>query len=75
MVIGKTPKNSDTIKLDKPLQPQCQKVAYEVNSLPADLLTIATQGLVDAKYWGSTILLCAYPSQRGIQAGFRCLTG
>jgi hypothetical protein len=34
---------------------------YEVNSLPADFLAIATQGLVNANYWVSQIILCAYP--------------
>jgi hypothetical protein len=56
-------------------RPLCQQVAYEVNSLPADFLAIATQGLVNAKYQGSQILLCAYPSQSRIGAGFCCLTG
>jgi hypothetical protein len=31
--------------------------------------------LVNAKYWGSHILPCAYPAQKGIGAGFYCLTG
>jgi hypothetical protein len=35
--------------------PLCQQVAYEVNFLPADFLVIATQGLVNTKYWGSQI--------------------
>jgi hypothetical protein len=42
----------------------CQQVAYEVNSLPADLRAIATQGLVNAKYRGSQILPHVYPAQR-----------
>jgi hypothetical protein len=53
----------------------CRQVAYQVNSLPAGFLAIATHGLVNAKYQGSQILLCAYTSQRGIGAGFRCPTG
>jgi hypothetical protein len=32
-------------------------------------------GLVYAKYWGRQILPCVYPAQRGIGAGFYCLTG
>jgi hypothetical protein len=47
-----------------------KQVAYEVNSLPADFLAIATQELVNSKYWGSQILLCAYPAQRGIEQGY-----
>jgi hypothetical protein len=31
--------------------------------------------IVNAEYLGSQILLCAYPSQRRIGAGFRCRTG
>jgi hypothetical protein len=53
----------------------CQLVSYEVNSLPPDFLAIATQRLVNAKYGGSQILHCASPAQRGIGAGFCCLTG
>jgi hypothetical protein len=53
----------------------CQQAAYEVNSLPADFLAIATQGLVNAKYWGSQILLCVYPAQKRIGAGFNCFIG
>jgi hypothetical protein len=53
----------------------CQQVTYEVNSMPADFLAIATQRLVIAKYWVSKILPCAYSAQRRIGAGFRCLTG
>jgi hypothetical protein len=41
--------------------------------MPADFLTIATQGLVKARYRGSQILPCVYPAQRGIGAGFYCL--
>jgi hypothetical protein len=48
--------------------------AYKVKFLPADFLAIATQGSVNGKYWGSQILLCAYPAQKGIGAGFCCLT-
>jgi hypothetical protein len=52
-----------------------RQVAYQVNSLPADFLAIATQRLVNAKYWGSQILPRACPAQWGIGTGFRCLTG
>jgi hypothetical protein len=38
--------------------------------MPADFLAIATQGLVNAKYWGSQILLCAYPSQGELEQDF-----
>jgi hypothetical protein len=48
----------------------CQQAAYEVNSLRADFLAIATQGLVNTNYWGSQILPLAYLAQRGIGAGF-----
>jgi hypothetical protein len=48
----------------------CQQVTSEVNSLQADFLAIATRRLVNAKYWGSQIQPCAYPAQRGIEAGF-----
>jgi hypothetical protein len=41
----------------------------------AEFLEIATQGLVNTKHGGSQILLHAYLSQRGIGAGFHCLTG
>jgi hypothetical protein len=40
----------------------CQQVAYEVNSLPADFLAIATYGLANAKYQGSQILTCVDPA-------------
>jgi hypothetical protein len=53
----------------------CQQAAYEVDSLPADFLAIATQGLVNAKYSASQILSSVYPAQRGIRAGFHCLSG
>jgi hypothetical protein len=53
----------------------CQKVLYEVYALPADFLAIASQGLVNTKYRGIQILPRAYPSQRGIRAGFCCLAG
>jgi hypothetical protein len=43
--------------------------------MPADFLAIATQGLVNAKYFVSQILICAYASQKGIGAGFCSLTG
>jgi hypothetical protein len=51
------------------------KPLYEVITLPADLLAIATQKLGNAKYRGSQILPRAYPPQREIGAGFCCLTG
>jgi hypothetical protein len=38
-------------------------------------MAIATQGLVHVKYWGSQILLCAYPSHWEIGVGFPCITG
>jgi hypothetical protein len=41
----------------------CQQVAYEVNSMTADFLAIATQGLVNAKYRGSQILYRVYPAR------------
>jgi hypothetical protein len=44
----------------------CQQVAYEVNYLPADFQAIATQVLSGPR---------VYPEQRGIRAGFHCLTG
>jgi hypothetical protein len=50
-------------------------IHFKVNYLSADFLAIATQGLVNAKYQGSQILPCVYPSQRGIGVGFHCLTG
>jgi hypothetical protein len=53
----------------------CQQVVCEVNSLTADLLAIATQGLVNAKYRVSQILLCVYPGRGGNGAGCHCLTG
>jgi hypothetical protein len=53
----------------------CKQVACEVNSLLADFLAIATQVLVNAKYGGSQIQSCVYPAQKGIGAGFHCLTG
>jgi hypothetical protein len=52
----------------------CKQVACEVNSLLADFLAIATQVLVNAKYGGSQIQSCVYPAQKGIGAGFHCLT-
>jgi hypothetical protein len=39
------------------------EVSYEVNSLPADILAIATQGLVNAKYRGSQILSNFNPAE------------
>jgi hypothetical protein len=48
---------------------------FSSNFLQADFLAIATQGLVNVKYWGSQILLCTNPLQRGIGAGFCCPTG
>jgi hypothetical protein len=55
----------------------CQKAAYEVNSLAADFLAINTQRLVNAKYWSSQILPCVYvyPARREIRAEFQFLTG
>jgi hypothetical protein len=41
----------------------------------ADFMAIATHRLVNAKYQGSQILPSAYPAQRGIRAGFCCLSG
>jgi hypothetical protein len=53
----------------------CQQAAYKVNYLLADFLAIATQGLVNHKYWDSQILPRVYPPQRGFRARFCCLTG
>jgi hypothetical protein len=55
-------------------QRTCQQVTYEGNSLPADFLAIASKRLVNVKYRGSQIPPHAYPAQRGIRAGFCCLT-
>jgi hypothetical protein len=48
----------------------CQQVTCEDDFLPADFLAIATQILKNAKYWGSQILLRAYPSQKGMEQDF-----